>query len=231
QAALEAFEAKTFTLKSGYKLQYRLLQPEKIEPGKKYPIVLFLHGMGERGDDNARQVRNGVERLALPELRSKYPCFVIVPQCPGNSFWGLAPERGNVVPNQPLNAAFALIDETLKKQPTDKQRVYVLGLSMGGMGTFNALQARPRFFAAAIPICGNGDASKAATYKQTAIWIFHGEKDTTVPPTGSKSIAEALKKAGAKPKLTLFPDVGHSAWIPALNSNETWDWLFAQKRK
>lgn len=230
QTVVDQFEAHTFTLKSGYKLPYRLLKPEKIEPGKKYPVVLFLHGAGERGDDNAKQIRNGVERLADPALRAKYPCFVLVPQCPRESFWGFAPESKNTVPDQPLNAALALLDETLKKEPVDKQRVYVIGLSMGGMATFKVLQARPRFFAAAVPICGDGDASKARVYSRVPLWIFHGDKDTVVRPDGSKRIAEALKKAGGNPKLTLFPGVGHNAWTPALKGTETWDWLFAQQR-
>jgi predicted peptidase len=223
-----AFESATHTRK-GFSLPYRLLKPEKIEPGKKYPLVLFLHGMGERGSDNASQLKNGAARLADADLRKKYPCFLLVPQCPVSSFWGLAPK--NAPKGDALDSALDLLDSAIKKYPVDKNRIYVIGLSMGGMATFNALKARPKFFAAALPICGAGDAAAAKSYSSTAVWIFHGDKDTTVNPKSSQEIAAALKKAGSiKSKITLFPGVGHNAWTPALRGTETWDWLFAQKR-
>jgi predicted peptidase len=224
----EGFESGTHTRK-GFSLPYRLLKPEKIEPGKKYPVVLFLHGMGERGTDNAKQLKNGATRLADADLRSKHPCFLLVPQCPTSSFWGLAPK--NTPKGDALDTALELLDSATKKYPIDKSRIYIIGLSMGGMGTFNALKSRPKFFAAALPICGAGDVEAAKSYSSTAVWIFHGEKDTTVRPQSSQSIAAALKKAGSsKSKITLFPGVGHNAWTPALRGTETWDWLFAQKR-
>jgi predicted peptidase len=224
----EAFESGTHTQK-GFPLPYRLLKPEKIEPGKKYPVVLFLHGMGERGTDNAAQLKNRATRLADTDLRAKHLCFLLVPQCPVSSFWGLAPK--NAPKGDALDTALDLLDSTIRKYPIDKSRIYVMGLSMGGMATFNALKARPRFFAAALPISGSGDAKAAKSYSSTAVWIFHGEKDTIVNPQSSRDIAAALKKAGSsKSKITLFPSVGHDAWTPALRGTETWDWLFAQKR-
>jgi predicted peptidase len=222
-----AFESATHTYK-GFALPYRLLKPEKIEPGKKYPVVIFLHGSGERGNDNNVQLKNSATRLADSDLRKKYPCFLLVPQCPKTTSWSPAPKGGKA---DALDAALDLLDTTIRKNPIDRSRIYILGLSMGGIGTFNALKARPKFFAAAIPICGAGDPSAARSYSSTAVWIFHGENDTAVPPKSSKEIAAVLKKAGsAKSKITLFPGVGHDAWTPALREVGTWDWLFAQKR-
>ncbi|MDR1818323.1 MAG: dienelactone hydrolase family protein [Puniceicoccales bacterium] len=225
----DCFEARAFT-RAGATLPYRLLSPEKIENAKKYPLVIFLHGVGERGTDNAAQVRNGIERLGTPALRKKFPCYAIVPQCPPHSFWGIAPERSRAAPDA-LNLVLNLVDETLRTTPTaDRRRVYVAGLSMGGIGTFRLLEARPRFFAAALPICGTGNAERAKSYASTPVWIFHGEKDTVVRPDGSKRIAAALKAAGCKVKFSLVPDVGHNVWVNALGDDKTWEWLFAQHR-
>ncbi|MDR1497599.1 MAG: prolyl oligopeptidase family serine peptidase [Puniceicoccales bacterium] len=226
-ALVDSFEPGVHT-KGKATLPYRLLKPEKIERGKKYPIVLFLHGAGECGKDNQKQLHNGVGYLATPQMRAKHPCFILVPQCPSTSVaW-----RAGRSADAPLTTALALLDELIKKHPVDKQRVYISGLSMGGMGTFKALELRPRFFAAAIPICGAGNAVAAKAYSRTPVWIFHGAKDNVVPPGSSKAIAEALKKASPKTphKITLFPNVGHNAWDPALRDPATWEWLFAQKR-
>jgi predicted peptidase len=229
RSPLEVFKPAVFA-KSQTSIPYRYLRPENPAPRIKYPVVLFLHGMGERGGDNAIQIRNGIERLALPRMRASFPCHALVPQCPPSSSWGLAPERPGRKPDA-LNLALALVDETLRKHPdADPRRVYVIGLSMGGMATFRALETRPNFFAAAIPICGDGDAVRAKSYAKTPVWIFHGDKDTTVRPAGSIRIEAALRRAGGRPKLTLLAGVGHAAWVPALNNDKTWEWLFAQRR-
>lgn len=232
QSALEKFSSATHTLPSGYKIPYRFLQPEKITPGKKYPLVLFLHGVGERGTDNAKQVHNGAELFADPARRAEFPCFVIVPQCPPNSFWGIAPvdSKRKTVPDQPLNAVLDLLDQTIRQHPVDSRRVYVVGLSMGGYGTWRVLAERPNFFAAAIPICGGGDPATAVSFRRTPIWIFHGLKDTVVSPENSKKMLTALEKAGGKPRSTFYPDVAHDAWWPALRDPATWQWLFSQKK-
>ncbi|MDR3227974.1 MAG: prolyl oligopeptidase family serine peptidase [Puniceicoccales bacterium] len=233
---LEIFDAAVF-LKDNAAISYRFLRPENPAPRAKYPVVLFLHGVGERGSDNAIQVRNGIERLALPHMRAAFPCYAIVPQCPVSSFWGLSPEHpphrhlGPHHKPDALNLALALVDDTLRKYPNaDPHRVYVIGLSMGGMATFRALEARPNFFAAAIPICGDGNAALAKHYARTPVWIFHGERDTTVRPGGSIRIEAALRQAGGRPKLSILPGVAHAAWEPALNDTKTWEWLFAQHR-
>jgi len=226
------FEPREFR-RGARALRYRLLRPEKVEPGKTYPLVLFLHGVGERGVDNYAQIRNGAERLAAPALRAKHPCFAVVPQCPRHSFWGLVSEKsvaaGKVEPDA-LNLALLLTDELLEQLPVDRRRVYLAGVSMGGMAVFRALVARPAFFAAAVPVCGDGNAELAPRYAKTPVWIFHGEADTVVRPEGSKRICAALQKAGGKARLTLLPGVGHNVWVQAFGQAETWDWLFAQRR-
>ncbi len=228
----ERTEAKTWTSPSGGTLPYRLLSPEKIEPGKTYPVVLFLHGAGERGSDNAAQVKHVVPAFAAAQ--ATYPCWVIAPQCPQNQKWvevnWSAPEHKTPEkPSEPLRMAFEILDDLVATKPADKSRLYLTGLSMGGYGTWDALVRRPHFFAAAIPVCGGADNTTAAQIKDTPLWIFHGLDDNAVPTARSVGMWEALRAAGAKPGLTLYPDVGHNSWTPAFNDERTLEWLFSKK--
>ncbi len=161
----DAYEAKTFTGVGGRTLPYRMLKPEKIEPGKSYPLVLFLHGAGERGTDNSKQLVHGVGAFAKSENRQKYPCFVVAPQCPLERRWvevdwnlpsHVMPEK----PSVPLQLALELVDKLAAELPVDTGRLYITGLSMGGFGTWDAISRWPDHFAAALPICGGGDTSQ-----------------------------------------------------------------------
>ena len=158
----DSFQPKTYVNADGQKLPYRLLTPEKIEPGKCYPLVLLLHGLGERGTDNVKQLLWGAGEFAKAENRRKYPCFVVVPQCPLTGLWirGELKDLGSPnfalskKPSEPMALVLELIDKLVAKDlPVDKSRVYVTGLSMGGFGTWDLIERRPTFFAAAIPIC------------------------------------------------------------------------------
>ena len=233
----DVYEAKTYQGPDGQALPYRFLTPEKIEPGKRYPLVLFMHGAGERGTDNAKQIIHYfAAELIKPENREKYPCFAVCPQCPEECRWvevdwtlpaHTMPEKASV----PLGLALELIDKLAGELPVDKGRIYVTGLSMGGFGTWDAIQRRPEFFAAAIPICGGGDTAEAPKLKKLPIWAFHGDKDTSVQPVRTTAMIEAICQAGGEPKMTIYPGVDHHSWNRTYADPEVWAWLFAQKRQ
>lgn len=208
---------------SDEKIDYWLLSPAKIEPGKKYPLVLALHGRG--GNTTAAGV------LAKDDLREKYPCFVLAPTTTRQGTWALPPNANRLNGRPKLPAALLVVEMLKKEKPIDADRVYVTGQSMGGFGTFGAVAASPQTFAAAVPVCGGWTTDDAAKMKDVPLWAFHGDKDTTVPVERSRDMIEAIKKAGGAPKLTEFPGVGHPSWVPAYDSAETWAWLFAQKRE
>lgn len=230
-----AYEAKTYHGADKQALPYRLLKPENAEPGKTYPLVLFLHGAGERGTDNNKQIVYFAREFTKPENRQKYPCFVLCPQCPAECRWvevdwNLPSHTMPEKPSEPLNLAFELVDKLAAELPVDKSRIYVTGLSMGGYGTWDAIQRRPEFFAAAIPICGGGDAAEAPKLKNLPIWAFHGDKDTSVKPSRTTDMIEAIRKAGGTPKMTIYPGVNHNSWDATYANPEVWAWLFAQKK-
>jgi predicted peptidase len=230
-------EAKVFKDAAGKTLPYRLLKPADPEPGKKYPLVLVLHGAGERGSDNAKNLvwfwDNGKGPLGRPEVAAA-KAFALLPQCPDGQQWVNVPwAKGSYKSpevSDPLRLALELVDASVKELPIDPDRVYVIGLSMGGFGTFDALQRRPELFAAAIPICGAGDLSKAKAIAHIPVCAFHGDQDGAVPVAGSREMVAALKAAGGTPKYTEFKGVGHNSWSPAFQEKEFWTWLFAQKR-
>jgi dienelactone hydrolase len=233
----DLYEAKTYTGAEGRKLPYRLLKPTAIEPGKQYPLVLFLHGLGERGDDNVKQLVHGAGDFAKAANRRKYPCFVVAPQCPGDKRWIRQTLKELKSPHfamtekpaDPMILVLELLDKLAADLPVDKERIYVTGLSMGGFGTWDLVQRRPDFFAAAIPICGRGDSAQATKLKNLPIWAFHGEKDPVVPVQCTKTMIEAIRRAGGSPKMTLYPGVGHDSWTATYADPEVMAWLFAQK--
>ncbi|MDR1896728.1 MAG: dienelactone hydrolase family protein [Prevotellaceae bacterium] len=225
------FEKKVFVHKTTT-LPYRILYPEDYNPDKKYPLLVFLHGAGERGDDNEAQLVHGAKFLA--RCRTEYPAIVIVPQCPKENWWSsLKLSDGKIIgtekkPAAIMDALCALIKNALKSEQTDKRHVYVGGLSMGGMGTFEILHRMPKTFAAAFPICGGGDVSKVKKYaKHTALWIFHGAKDGVVPVSWSREMYEALKTAGAEVLYTEYPNDNHNSWDSAFKEEGLLKWLFS----
>jgi predicted peptidase len=222
---------------SGKKLPYQMLTPENPKKGVKYPLVLFLHGSGERGDNNAAQTRNGVYAFCEKNARDKYPCFVLAPQCPEGMRWE-NPERGKtkVIHNpdqasEPGRMTLELLDKILADNPDiDRNRVYITGLSMGGLGTFDLLMRRSELFAAALPICGGGDPAFASKIKKTPIWMFHGGLDETLPFYFSKDIYNALKAEGSSVKFTEYSTLGHAIWQETYYNPAVLDWLFSQHR-
>ena len=231
----DAYQAKTYRDAAGQALPYRLLRPEKVEPGKSYPLVLFMHGAGERGTDNALQLVYFAAEFVKPENRQKYPCFVVSPQCPAEYRWvevdwGLPSHAMPEKPSVPLKLALELVEQLAAELPVDKGRIYVTGLSMGGFGAWDAVQRRPQFFAAAVPICGGGDTAQAPKLKDLPIWAFHGDKDTTVSPRRTTTMIEAIRQAGGTTKMTIYPGVDHDCWTRTYADPDVLAWLFAQKK-
>ncbi len=241
----QQFQKKTFVSASGDTLRYQVLLPNDYAAGKKYPLVIFLHGSGERSNDNLLQLKHGSRMFTNPVNQEKYPAIVLFPQCPTEDTW-----IGSNLPKRDDNAnidwsSFAdrpiapslqrvkeLIDSYQATQKVDDKRIYIMGLSMGGMGTFDLVARYPNLFAAAIPICGGiypPRLKKAA--KTVKFRIYHGDADQTVPCNSSRQAYLALKELGAKVSYVEFPGVEHNSWTPAFNQPDFFEWLFKQKRK
>jgi predicted peptidase len=232
----ELFEARTFTDAQNAKLLYRLLKPKDYDAKQKYPLVVFLHGAGERGDDNSKQLVHGMKDFSSDENRTKYPAFVLAPQCPNNQKWvdvDWSSEKSDMPPKpaESLRLTIELIAALQKEFSLDASRVYITGLSMGGYGSWDALQRYPQLFAAGAPICGGGDPTQAVKFKEVPVWAFHGDADTAVKVNRSREMIAALEAAGAKPKYTEYKGVGHDSWSASYKNPEFHAWLFGQQRK
>jgi predicted peptidase len=230
----DQFEARELKTDEGT-LPYRLLKPKSYDPNSRYPLVLFLHGAGERGNDNKAQLKHVVSIFVQPENREKYPCFVLVPQCPSGRMWAEVDFRAEThkmpeKPSLPMALTIKVIEQLKKEFSIDEDRVYVMGLSMGGYGTWDAIARYPDMFAAAVPMCGGGDETTAPKIARLPIWNFHGQKDPLIKVSRSRSMIEAVRKAGGNPKHTEYPEAGHDCWTPASKEPELLPWLFSQKR-
>jgi predicted peptidase len=230
----DEFESRVFHGPGGKTLPYRLLKPANYSASKHYPILLFLHGFGEHGTDNKAQLKHCVGLFLKPEVREKYPCFVIVPQSPG--VWLGIPDFKKPrpfadSPAESLVLAVEALDSVRKQFSVDAHRLYVAGASNGGYATWYLLATQPKRWAAGVPMCGGGDPAHVAATKSVPIWAFHGEKDPTVPVQRSRELIAALKAAGGHPKFTEYPNVHHmEAADKAFKEPELLPWLFAQKR-
>ena len=196
----QEYEYKVFESSEGEKLNYRLLTPENAKQSKKYPLVLFLHGAGERGEDNEKQLIHGSQMFLNPTVREKHPAFVLFPQCPSNLYWAFL-ERPESFDNLQMGGEMPPILQTVKEMldtyladpMVDKDRIYIMGLSMGGMGTFSLVSRYPEIFAAAIPICGVADLSVLPAAKDVKFRIYHGDADTVVSVKHSREAYRTLK--------------------------------------
>lgn len=227
-------------------LNYRILYPINYDVNKKYPAILFLHGAGERGNDNEKQLVHGAKLFTDSANRVKYPAFVIFPQCPESSFWAKIKREDDPptdslggftfistgAPNKPIELVDKLIDSFSRTPQVNPKKIYLGGLSMGGMGTFEMLWRKPKFFAAAFPICGGGDPKKVKVYaKKFPVWVFHGDSDSVVPVSNSRLMVNKLNAAGGNVKYSEYAGVGHDSWTNAFAEPELLEWLFEQELK
>ncbi|OOQ60709.1 carboxylesterase family protein [Mucilaginibacter pedocola] len=238
-----AFDRGTFINKTDT-LPYRILFPRNFDPKQQYPLLFVLHGAGERGNDNNVQLAYGPKLFLADTVRDKYPAIVVYPQCPKNSYWSNVKIDTNQFgkrqfhfqeggePTAAMATLLGLVDQMLDKPYINKKQVYIGGLSMGGMGTFEMLRRKPKVFAAAFTICGGDNTNNAEKYaKKVPLWIFHGGKDDVVPPDHSEVMVAALKEAGAEPKFTLYPDANHNSWDSAFAEPGLIPWLFSHNKK
>ena len=235
----ELFERKIFVFEDDT-LNYRILKPLNYDETKQYPVHLFLHGAGERGNDNVSQLIHGGKLFLEKENREKYKSWVIFPQCSKDDRWpsiisdnwNKTFENKTTTPNKSLGLVIRLMDKFVEKKQVDKQRIYISGLSMGGMGTFEMLYRRPNMFAAATPICGNGISQLAKSYaSKVPIWIFHGSDDVVVSPNHSLKMAKAIIDSGGSPKMTLYENVNHGSWNNAFAEKDFLKWIHSKSKK
>ena len=222
-------------------MPYRLLKPEFYDPGKAYPLVLFLHGSWERGSDNERQLVNGVEVFAQPENREKFPCFVVVPQCPSQSetepfgWAGASPDmhpyRTGFAPAEPERLAMEIVGAVEKEFNVDKDRLYVAGVSMGAFGVWDLITRYPEKFAAAIPVSGGGEPDKTSSIARLPIWAFHGAQDPNVPVAREREMIDAIRSENGSPRYTEYPGAGHDIAPKAFSEPGLLPWLFSQSRQ
>lgn len=196
-------------------MKYLLYLPEDYESRPSWPLLLFLHGAGERGDDLDLVKKHGPPKL-ISEGKA-LPLVVVSPQCPSNRRW------------EPMELA-TLLDEVVERYRIDQQRIYVTGLSMGGFGTFALAAYQPQRLAAIVPICGGGEPIMARLISPVPAWVFHGAKDRVVPLSRSEQMVEALERAGGQVKFTVYPDAEHDSWTETYANPELYEWLLSQRR-
>lgn len=238
--ARDVYKKEVFVSTQGDSLKYRVLSPEVGNDGVKYPLVLFLHGAGERGNDNEKQLTHGGEMFLNPVNREKYPAYVIFPQCPENGYWAFRSRPESFDPLKiPVNTSITpvlksvkeLLDSYIAMPDVDKNRVYIIGLSMGGMAVFDMVARFPDVFAAAVPICGTVAPSRLSAAKDVPFRIFHGDADNVVPVEGSRQAYKALKRAGGDVEYIEFPGCNHGSWNPAFCYPDFMKWIFDRKKK
>jgi predicted peptidase len=197
-------------------IDYLLYLPTDYDRKNKWPLMLFLHGSGERGSDLNLVKKHGPPKLI--DNGKQFPFIVVSPQCPKGRRW------------QPLELK-VLLDEIVNKYNVDQDRIYVTGLSMGGFGTWALAAEYPDRFAAIVPICGGGNATWARRISHLPVWVFHGAKDPAVPVKMSQDMVDALKKNGANVNFTVYPDAGHDSWTATYDNPKLYEWLLQQERR
>jgi predicted peptidase len=205
------------TLTKKIDFPYLLHLPENYKKKKVYPLIVFLHGSGERGDDTS------LLKVGLPNLlkTAKHHEFILVaPQCPVDSWW-----------TRELDELSLFLKDVLEHYPIDRKHIYLTGLSMGGDGTWRLAAQEPKLFAAIVPICGRDKANSASKLKSIPTWAFHGAKDEIVPASESRKVVRAINKLGGNANITVYPDGDHNAWDRAYKTKELYDWLFAQYKR
>ncbi len=197
-------------------MQYLIAIPQEEPAAEGWPLMLFLHGLGECGNDINRVKKHGPPKLI--ENGKRFPFVVVSPQCPRGSRW----EAWRLS---------VLLDEVINKNDIDEERVYITGLSMGGFGTWDLAAYSPERFAAIAPICGGGNTLDGKLLINLPAWVFHGAEDKVVPASFSESMVTAIRRAGGGPKITIYPHAGHDSWTETYENPELYEWLLKKKRR
>ena len=236
-------------------MPYRLMRPLRVEKGIRYPLIVSLHGSGGVGDDNVSSLRHWNGVMARLPWREKYPTFVLAPQRRPGGIWGPKPDvagTADLYVRDDLPLVFEIIEQLKQEFPIDDRRIYALGSSGGGAGTWNIIAARPEVFAAAIPVCGRFQPAYALGLAHLPIWCFHGDADPLISVEFSRDAFARLREVGGNMKYTELRDVGHAAWKHAFvyagdnqsrgfltrcssskcdRTDDVWAWLFRQSRR
>jgi predicted peptidase len=241
--AWDVYQKAEFKLAEGQVLPYRILYPENYDKTKKYPLVMFLHGSGERGWNNEKQLTHGAKLFSDPVNRKNFPAIIVFPQCPEDASWSVAKVDRTKQPytiefdytteaQWPLVAANALVRKLITDEAVDKSRVYISGLSMGGFGTFESVFRNPDLYAASLPICGGGDSKLYdKRINKTPFWVFHGDQDGAVDVKLSREMVAKLKSLKVETKYSEYPGVNHNSWDNAFAEPDYLKWMFSKKRK
>ena len=239
----DIYQKKELATGDGKTLSYRILLPENYDKTKKYPVVLFLHGSGERGSDNEKQLTHGAKLFIADSNRKSFPAIVIFPQCPSDSSWSSVKFDRSKTPlsfsfdytmaqTWAMKAVINLLKQVSSEEGADQSRIYITGLSMGGFGTFEAVYQYPNIFAAAMPICGGGDTEHYdKRVKKIPFWIFHGAADAVVNVENSRAMVKKLQSLHLSVKYNEYPGVNHNSWDNAFAEPDYLSWMFSQKRK
>lgn len=238
QAQISLFEKKILAVQTDT-LRYRELTPQNVKDGQKYPLVVFLHGAGERGIDNEKQLTWGGQMFLNPVNRDKYPAYVVFPQCAESGYWAYpgrpASFQPNEMPKQPdatkeIKLIRTLVRDYISRGLVDADRVYVIGLSMGGMATYDFACRYPDMVTAAVAICGTVNPSRLEAAKNVHWRIFHGDADNVVPVEASRAAYMELKKLKADVEYYEFPSCTHGSWNPAFNMPDFMKWIFSKTK-
>jgi predicted peptidase len=245
EVTADDFEAGVFTDATGTTMHYRLFVPRGYDASspRLYPLITFLHGNGDQGSDNRRQVREGARVWAESTNQGSHPAFVLAPQCPAGDGWGRPAGLAGYPAGSPLDALFELLDSIERRYPIDPARRYITGMSGGGWGALRALSHQPRRFAAGILVCPAGEPSRnpevpsrengvgvVAGIERVPLWFFHGVDDPVVPISLTRERVAALRRAGGEPRSTEYPGVEHDAWLKAYAEPDLVEWLFSHER-
>jgi predicted peptidase len=229
--AVDGFVARTHRGAAGTDMPYRLFIPNAATRVRALPLIVYLHGGGGNGTDNLRQIgggnTGGTRLWTASAMQARHPAFVVAPQKPGDNTWS-APDSDQPAPYAKL--VLELVASLSKEFAIDAGRIYLIGQSAGGRGAWDLVSKRPDLFAAAVPVCGDGNTTRVRAARDVAIWAFHGAKDPVIPVQGSRDLVAALRSTGSSVQYTEYPDVEHDAWISAFAERDLADWLFAQTR-
>lgn len=232
------FEYQTYQ-DDGISMPYRILLPKEYDENKKYPLLLFLHGAGERGNDNELQLIHGSKQFLNESFRQKYPSIIVFPQCPKDGYWANATPVNDHLKfsyekkpknNRMLDLVEGILKKIRKEYSIDKKRIYVGGLSMGGMGTYEIVYRNPRLFAAAFAICGGANPMIARKIRRPSWRIDHGDADTVVPIKLSEQMATSLENQKANVKYNIYKGVYHNSWDNVFADVSFLPWLFSQSK-
>jgi predicted peptidase len=239
----EVFTAESYRNSHDQTMPYRLFVPPTYDKRTQYPLVLWLSGGDGRGSNNLNQISFsnvlGSHAWTTPENQARHPCFVMAPQCPDDQEWleakdpAITDRVARAAGARPAAAsllALEILRDLQKRFRIDARRLYITGQSMGGSGTWSLIQAYPKMFAAAIPLCGAGDPAQAANLTKMPIWAFHGAQDPTVGVEGSRNMIDAIRKAGGNPRYSEYPDTRHNVFTKAFTEPELLPWVFSQSR-